>query len=270
MPDMVSIFERPAALALAQRCKMGDITAMEELAQHFRGLCAPETQALLKAYEARPDQQREQALKAYLSEHTEELLPAEAYIMWLLRAARFGSEHIQSEIDRLPYYASFRTVSRRYPHQPFPRYLPFRALLGRWERNSERPAWGKCLRDAGFPDVPGTGAGDEFYITFWPSPGVYRITYQDGYIPADESGFGAEYEYSSIWLDEFFCPLAAKKPEDLSAELERMDREREKYWEDSGRSGMGRKYQQRLRISKELVWGRTLGEIAPLLGVEIS
>ena len=112
-------------------------------------------------------------------------------------------------------------------------------------------SWGGKLRDIGFPDLPAVGPGNEFSITFWPSPGVYHISWLDDYIPRDESGFGGESDYAFLWLDQ-------------------LDQLREAYWQDPARRATERKYRHRLRISKELPWGRTLEEIAPLLGANIS
>lgn len=267
---MESIMNRSAALELAQRCKMGDLAAMEALAFHHLELCPPETRTLLAAYESQPNEENRQVLHRHLGEEREARLPAEAYMMWLLRAARFGSERAMEQVGRLAYFTDYGAREHINFYQTFPWELPIRSLLGRWSLRSELMSWGGKLRDIGFPDLPAVGPGNEFSITFWPSPGVYHVSWLDDYIPRDESGFGEESDYASLWLDEFFCPMAARRPEDMPAELDRLDQLREAYWQDPARRATERKYRHRLRISKELPWGRTLEEIAPLLGANIS
>lgn len=265
---MESVLNCPAALELAQRCKMGDLSAMEALALHHLELCPPETRTLLAAYESRPTEENRRDLHRHLSESQEGRLPAEAHMMWLLRAARFGSEHAMEQIGRLPYFTDYGAREHTGFYQEFPWELPIRSLLGRWSLRSERMSWGEKLRDIGFPDLPAAKPGEEFSITFWPSPGVYHVSWLDDYIPRDESGFGEESDYAFLWLDEFFCPMAARRPEDMPAELDRLDQLREEYWRDPARRAPERKYRRRLRISGELPWGRTLKEIAPPLGAD--
>lgn len=267
---MESIIRRSTALELAQRCKMGDLAAMEALAEHYLELCGPETRALLTAYEVQPTQENRQALHRHLSESREGRLPAEAHMMWLLRAARFGSEHAIEQIGRLPYFTDYGAQEHTNFHQTFPWELPIRSLLGRWGRNTERMAWGEKLRDTGFPDLPAAKPGDGFSITFWPSPGAYHISWLADYIPRDESGFGEESDYAFLWMDEFFCPMAVRRPEDMPAELDQLDKLREEYWRDPARRAGEQKYRRRLRISKELPWGRPWEEAASLLGVNAS
>lgn len=256
----------PQAMKLSQQCKMGDTSAMMELALYYKGLCEPEIRGLLDAYERQPDQESQQRLKSRMIQF-DGVLPAEAYIMWLLRAARFGDERAQEQVDRLPYYVSYSTAVRSGYHQEFPRYLPFRSLLGCFCRNSEYPAWGGCLRNAGFPDLPDVGSGGESTIIFWPSPGIYIFRYKSDYIPADEYGFGEESDYTSLWFDEFFCPIAVQDQEKLPAQLEQLDRVREQYWDSPFRSAEERKYRQRLRISTQIPWGKPRAEATPLLGL---
>lgn len=265
---MKSITYRSAALELAQRCKMGDLTAMEALAEHHLELCPPETRALLAAYEVQPSQENRQAFHRHLSESREGRFPAEAHMMWLLRAARFGSEHAIEQIGRLPYFTDYGAREHTNVYQAFPWELPIRSLLGRWGRSPERMSWGEELRDIGFPDLPAAKPGDQFSITFWPSPGVYRVSWLDDYIPRDESGFGEEDDYAFLWLDEFFCPMAARRPEDMPAELDRLDKLREEYWQGPARCAGEKKYRRRLRISKELPWGKSWEDAAPLLGAD--
>lgn len=267
---MESIMNRCAALKLAQRCKMGDLAAMEALAEYHLELCGPETQTLLTAYEVQPSEENRRILHHHLSEHREGRLPAEAHMMWLLRAARFGSRSAMERIGELPYFTDYGAQEHTNFYQAFPWELPIRSLLGRWGRNLERMAWGEELRDIGFPDLPAAKPGGGFSITFWPSPGVYHISWLADYIPRDESGFGEEDEYAFLWLDEFLCPMAARRPEDMPAELNRLDQVREVYWRDPARRAGEQRYCRRLRISKELPWGRNWEEVAPLLGVDSS
>lgn len=267
---MESILNCPVALELAQRCKMGDVAAMEELAAYYLGLCAANTRARLASYEAKPDEENRAVLHRHLNDRQEERLPAEAHMMWRLRAARFGDGRVEEQIGRLPYFLDYAGRAHTNYYQAFPWVLPIRSLLGRWGSSPERMAWGEELRNVGFPDLPAVRPGGGFSITFWPSPGVYRVSWLADYIPQDESGFGEESDYACLWLDEFFCPLAADRPEDIPAELDRLDRVRETYWRDAANSASGQKYQRRLRISKQLPWGRKWEEIAPLLGVEVG
>lgn len=257
-----------AALELAHRCKMGDLAAMEAMAFHHLERCPPETRTLLAAYESQPNEETRRVLHRHLSENREGRLPAEAHMMWLLRAARFGSERAAEQAGRLAYFTDYGAREHANFYQAFPWELPIRSLLGRWGRRQERMAWGGQLRDIGFPDIPAVGPGGEFSITFWPSPGVYRASWLDDYIPRDESGFGEESDYAFLWLDEFFCPMAARRPEDMPAELDRLDQLREAYWRDPARRAGEQKYRRRLRISGELPWGKPWEEAAPLLGAD--
>lgn len=262
-PDPMDV----SGVELSQRCKMGDTSAMLELARSYKDRCGPELQELLDAYERQPDQDRRQRLRTRMTRNSDSVLHAEAYIMWLLRAARFGDERAQEQIDRLPEYAAYGAKARSGYHQAFPRYLPFRSLLGHFCKDSEYPAWGGCIRAAGFPDVPDVKSGAGSTIVFWPSPGIYIFSCETDYIPADECGFGAESERASFWFDEFFCPIADQDPEKLPAQLEQLDRAREEYWASPSRSAGERKYRQRLHISTQLPWGKTWEEAAPLLGL---
>lgn len=267
---MESVLNRSAPLELAQRCKMGDLAAMEGLALRHLELCPPETRMLLTAYESQPNEENRQALRRHLDGKREARLPAEAHMMWLLRAARFGSEHAMEQVGRLPYFTDYGAREHTNFYQAFPWELPIRSLLGRWGRRPERMARGKELRDIGFPDLPAVGAGSEFSITFWPSPGAYHVSWLDDYIPRDESGFGEESDYAFLWLDEFFCPMAASRPEEIPAELDRLDRVREAYWRDPARHATEWKYRRRLRVSMELPWGKPWEDAAPLLGVDMG
>lgn len=267
---MDNITRHPNAMMLAQRCKMGDISAMAKLSLHYKRQCGPELRRLLDEYERRPDEELQHRLKAQMLLPDSHADDAEAYIMWLLRGARFGDERAREQVERLPFYASYGTEVRSSYHKKFPRYLPFRSLLGYYCRNLEFPAWGGCIRNAGFPDVPDIGPGADCSITFWPSPGAYTIFYESDYIPADADGFGAESEYTTLWLDEFFCPIAIQDREELPSQLEQRDLARERYWASPFRRAQERKYRQRLRISTQIPWGRKWDEAAPLLGIEVK
>lgn len=268
---MEKIELHPQAMKLSQRCKMGDTSAMMELALYYKGLCEPELRGLMEEYERRPDQEIQKRLRSRMVQSdSRNVLPAEAYIMWMLRAARFGDERAEEQTGRLPYYVSYGTAVRSGYHQEFPKYLPFCSLLGCFCRNSEYPAWGACIRNAGFPDIPDVEPGGESTIIFWPSPGVYIFTYKSGCIAADEYGFGAESDYTSIWLDEFFCPVAVQDKKQLPAQLKELDRVREQYWASPLRSAKERRYRRRLRISAQIPWGKAWAEATPLLGIEIK
>lgn len=265
---MESIQKRPEALELAQRCKMGDTAAMEAMALHYRTLCGPVLQALLDAYEIRPGEENRRALHLCLEENREARLPAEAYMMWLLRAARFGSRAAAERVRQLPYFMDYGARDHLEVYQAFPWELPIRSLLGRWGRRPERMAWGEELRNAGFPDLPAAKPGEQFSIVFWPSPGVYRVSWLRDGIPRDESGFGEESNYASLWLDEFFCPLETDRIEEMPDKLKRLDRLREEYWQVPAHGAPQCRYRERLRISTRLPWGKPWKEIAPLLGAE--
>lgn len=117
---MESIQKRPEALELAQRCKMGDTAAMEAMALHYRTLCGPVLQALLDAYEIRPGEENRRALHLCLEENREARLPAEAYMMWLLRAARFGSRAAAERVRQLPYFMDYGARDHLEVYQAFP------------------------------------------------------------------------------------------------------------------------------------------------------
>lgn len=243
---MVCMNDCPGKEGLAERCQMGDVAAMAELAEHFWGLCSPEVRELFAAYEARPEWEQMVRLDDYLKDHFAEAKPAEAYLVWLVRAALYGNDRVRERIDRLPYYTDYGK-GRLRPLGPNYSFLPVQTLTCRCPRRSEPLGAGALLRDAGFPAVP---EKNSCYLRFWPNPGAFQFSYVDSYIPADEYGFGSETDYAHLWLDEFFCPLDVKDKADIPGALERLDRIREEYWRAPAREGQ--KYRQLQRVSPKL------------------
>lgn len=217
--------EKAAAL-----CKMGDITAMADMADFFKNRCIDPLRRLLEAYEQQPDQNRADAVEEFMKGAEKEKAPAQAYMMWLVRAALYGNEKAGELVDRCPYY---KTRS----------YIPYNLLTGDGEESIE--LWDSdSLWKIGLLDME-RGCTDCSFC-YVRRKGCFVLTYVADYEPPDEDGFGAEWDYEKIYFDEFFCRVPVRNEEDIPGQLRILEREREAFWRDPLHDAPNRKYRRRV------------------------
>lgn len=229
---MEAIYKEPKAARLAEQCKMGDTAAMLELAYFFRNRCTGPLQERLDKYEADPAREPTYWIGGLMSNNCSDKEAAGAYMMWLLRAAIYGNETAERMIERCPYYKKEA-------------YIP-------WRIYTEKPNWNNCVNMAvsdelwrrGIMDMARKEKGCS--LEFRREKGIFIFSYEDGYFPPDEEGFGAEWDYAEIYFDEFFSRIPAKGYWEIQEGLEALDRDREAYWSLPGRNASERKYRRRL------------------------
>lgn len=154
---------------------------------------------LLDAYEATPVQQNEDAIENYLDVHSRERSTVTAYMMWLVRAAVYGNGNANLLVENCLYYQRKATI-------PYTFYTGQASQsISIWESDS--------LWSIGVIDM--VRGKTDCRITFCREKGYYDFTYVDSYESADETGFGSEWEYESVYYNEFFCRIQAGEKEDL-------------------------------------------------------
>lgn len=228
-------YEESRLTELAQLCKMGDIIAMIDMAYYFRDRCSEPLRQLLDAYELRPVKENEFRLIAYLGEHPQDENTAEVYMMWLVRAALYGNEEAQMQIDRCPAYK-------------WKAYIPYRMLTG--EGSSFIKFWSSAsLWKMGLIDME-RGRTD-CSLLFNMKRGYFVFEYVSDYEPPDEDGFGAEWEYEDIYYDEFFCRIPTKSKEEISQQQLILEKARDVYWQDPAHDALNRRYRRRCKSKQE-------------------
>lgn len=216
---------------LAELCKMGDMIAMTDMAYLFRERCTESLRGLFDTYELKPVKENEDLINAYLKEHSDEVRLAEAYMMWLVRAALYGNEEAALQIGRCPYYKQKS-------------YIPYTMLSG--EGDSFIKFWDSdSLWEMGLIDME-RGCTD-CSLSINRRGGYFDFCYVAEYEPPDEYGFGAEWDYENIYYNEFFCRIPANSKEDISRQLLVLDAERETYWKNPAHDAANRKYRRRLQ-----------------------
>lgn len=192
---MKSIYLETMAVRLAVRCKKGNVSAMRAMAENFRSRCTPPLAALLDCYEADPVPENEEKIRDYLKNYFQEESAAKAYMMWLVRATLYGDKEVAGQLERWPFYKKFA-------------YIPYDMMIG--NGNFHIKFWSSNkLREIGFIDVPRNRK--ECSLSYDINGKYFSLCYVSSYEPPDETGFGAEWEYSDIYFDEFFRRLP-KKP----------------------------------------------------------
>lgn len=175
--------------------------------------------------EERPED--EEARKAVRIATTCSGVSIKYYAVWLVRSALYGNWKAQKVLERYDVYKEISLIPEWMMVPPGSRgeeaaQTGHNALdVGDWE-----------LRRAGFTDVP----DQEFEC--WLKPleenGTYRFWYQSDYSPADESGFGREDEYETVYLDEFFnfvgLETEKQKLKELNGKLRALRARRDRYW----------------------------------------
>lgn len=227
---MESIYENPNVVRLAELCKMGDLSAMMDMADYFRNRCTEPLVKLLVQYEAEPTGQKEALIEEYFTYHSHEKNAAMGYMMWLSRAALYGNPEAENLLEPLTYY-------KRKP------YISYDMMT--WKSIRWKNVWASnFLREAGIIDmVPDY---NDCRIFFHRERGYFIFSYVESYIPPDEDGFGAEWDEARIYFDEFFCRLAVKLTDKIPDELSRVEQAREEYWRGSGQNNLDRKYRRRI------------------------
>lgn len=178
---------------LAPMCQIGSVRAMRKMAMLFFKHCKPSLRAALKQYESNPTTSNEVAIKNLLKQEEPEN-SANLYMMWLIRAAFYGDKELAQKIENWPLY---KTEA----------YLPYAMLTGE-KKIHLNVSHGNCLRKAGFIGIP--HRLDEGGLTFDSERGVYTIVYLKNFIPWDEDGFGAEWDYGELYFDAFFRRIRVK------------------------------------------------------------
>lgn len=187
---MESIYENPKIKKLANCCKEGDAKAMLDMAYFFKDRCEKPMRELLDAYELNSVSQNEELVDKYLKEHYGEgVRMAEVYMMWVVRAARSGNEQARTLLVNCPCY-------RKHS------YIPYAVFTG----DDDMAIWASdSLWEIGFIDMV-RGCTDCRLIPHR-EKGCFELLYVSYYDPPDDTGFGAEYEYESVYYNEFFRKL---------------------------------------------------------------
>lgn len=228
--DKREIYSDIRVRTTAALCKMGDIVAMADMAYVFRDRCTEPLRKRLEAYERNPDKENEDLLAAFLNENRQEMRTAQAYMMWLVRAALYGNEKAKNLIDCCPYYKQKS-------------YIPDKLLEG--DEKARMDFWDSdSLWEIGLVDMP-RGCTD-CRLWYDRRRGCFVVMYVEDYIPADEYGFGAEWDYDYIYLDEFFYRLPIKKEQDIQEQLMILEKEREAFWKHPRHDAPRRKYRWRI------------------------
>lgn len=175
-------------IILAEKCKTGSAIAMYEMAYVMRSQCDREENKLLKRYEEEPSQENTEKI----STRKNLSLMAEAYMMWIVRAALYGSRDAAELLEKCPLYKRMA-------------YIPYDMVAE--NTGNIITIWNSTtLYDMGFIDVPRDYT--DCRLTYDKDKKIYDLCYVSYYEPPDEDGFGAEWEYNDIYFDEFFCRLS--------------------------------------------------------------
>lgn len=183
---------------LAPMCQIGRVRAMRKMATLFFKHCKPSLRTALKQYESNPTISNEAAIKKLLKQEEPEN-NANLYMMWLIRAAFYGDKELAQKIENWPFY---KTAA----------YLPYEMLTGE-KKIHLNISHGNCLRKAGFIGIP--HRLDEGGLTFDSERGIYTLIYLKDFIPWDEDGFGAEWDYGELYFDAFFRRIRVKSEEQI-------------------------------------------------------
>lgn len=229
-----SIYENPKILELANRCKMGDIEAMLDMAQFFKSCCSEYTRERIDAYETEPTEENAwKILYQNRSSASADKTSAKAYMMWIIRAAVYGNAEAEKLLERCAYYKSYEDGE----------FLSYKMLTN----EEEYKIWASdFLWQAGIVDMVYEHEGDCGMI-FCKKKGYFLFRYAaDLLCEADETGFGEEREYENACYNEFFCRIPKRGETSISQKLVLLENERDEYWEVPEHNAKKRKYRKRL------------------------
>ena len=202
---------------LAKLCKMGDITAMYDMALLCLRNCSDKEKILIENYESNTCEETLNELKKFMNHHQGSRM-CEFYMMWIIRAAVYGNLKAKKILDRCLYYKDKAYI-------PYEYYVECKTSKSYWSSESFYKA-GLCDIIRGKEDCGLIFHKDEGYFEF------YFVSY---YEPPDDDGFGSEVEYTSVFYDEFFNRLpvgydASRK--EIEFGLKKIEEEREIFWRE--------------------------------------
>lgn len=226
-------YRDPVYLKLADRCAMGDIAAMPELARWHRQFAHPEGEALLAAYEQDPEAW--QGLEQWFYQHRYggDAFHLRCCITWICRAALYGNPEAEAQVRRCSRFPSWSLLPESiYGSAPAVRFP------------SSRHFYSYELHRLGLRDID--EHLEEFSLYPLTKDGIFPAYYLYDYIPADSDGFGREDDYRDLYYDEFFNRLPGRKYSQALEALAAMKKKREDYWSDPAHDREHRMYKRLL------------------------
>lgn len=219
---MKDLYNDYKIVELIKLCKMGDIVAMTDLAERFKKRCARPVRKALDAYASNPTEENKEIIKKQFFNNQDSIGAARAYMMWICRSAIYGNKKAETMLDKLPYFKEKSSIM-----------YDLMANGTQWES-----IWSSdYLYNIGWIDM--RRELEDCCLIFHKDEGYYDFCYVSSYCPADDDGFGEEFDYSSLYFDEFFKPIPRGKA--LAEGLKELEEERERYWNAPGRD-ITRKY----------------------------
>ena len=235
--DVRDRYREPVYLDLTERCAMGDIVAMLELAQWHRQWAPPEGEKLLAAYEQDPQTCDDLEAWFHKNRYGSADFHIRCYITWVCRAALYGNSEAEALAERCPRFKSWGLLPERLYGLGTPaRY------------RSSQHFYSFELHRLGLRDID--EKLEEFSLYPLTEDGIFPGYYLADYIPADSDGFGREDDYEDIYYDEFFNRLYASNLPAARAKAECLAQKRRAYWEDPAHDRDHRMYKRLLSHKK--------------------
>lgn len=201
---------------LFELCKMGDISAMFDMALYMLDKCNETDKRALCRYEEAPERLGEEYISDYLNKYCVDCDTVSQYMMWIIRAAIYGNEKAKEIMDKCPYYKEFACI-------PYKFYEDEEGKQNIWSSNS--------LRYGGICDIP--KKREDCDLEFDKKLGHIRFCYVSHYESPDDDGYGMEMDYDFIYYDEFFAELdinSESSREERIKALLKNEKAREAYW----------------------------------------
>jgi len=185
----------------AELCKMGDVTAMYDMALCMYDCCTEEQAHLIYDYETNPCKETLMALSGYMNRYKGDSFVIQYYMMWVVRSAMYGYDNAQTVVDKCSFYKEKAYLSHNF-------YMSGEAMA----------LWGSnTLREIGLVDILQDKI--DCRLRFDKRTGCFIFSYMSDYEPPDEDGYGSETEYKSVYYDEFFMKIDVK-PKSSICEIE--------------------------------------------------
>lgn len=231
-PDPEEKYRDPVFQDLTDRCAMGDIVAMLELARWHRQFADPEGAQLLAAYEQDPEKWKKLEDWFQKQRYGRKDFHIRCYITWVCRAAIYGNDEAEALAECCPQFRDWSLLPQSlYGLGPASRY------------RSNQHFYSYDLHRLGLTGIKENL--DEFSI--YPlKEGIYAAYFLADYIPADSDGFGREDYYEDLFYDEFFNCLPDDKIAQARLSAECMAQKRRDYWEDPAHDREHRMYKRLL------------------------